>query len=345
MIPNQLTSNHVTTNHMKWWGWGLEGESFDGVERPGLWRYVAQNLGIAGDGELRPPVALDSLALPTPNENAAFVAAIGERLGADALITTPAQRVIHAYGKSFRDLLRLRTGTLTSAPDAVVYPENEAAVIALVEAANRYGVVLIPFGGGSNIAGCLERLAGEARMVVSVDMARMRKVLEVDHASDMARIEAGAFGPDLEAQLGAQGMTLGHFPDSFRHSTLGGWIATRSAGMQSDRYGKIEDMVIAVRMVTPTGTIVSRDVPKASNGIDIRQLCIGSEGTFGIITEATMRVYPKPACRRIHGYIFPDFESGIAALRECVVQECLHRESQRLRRGVELPHADLLRRQ
>jgi alkyldihydroxyacetonephosphate synthase len=313
-------SNHI--NHMKWWGWGLEGESFDGVGRPGLWEYVAQNLGVSGQPTLNVPVALESIALPTPLQNDAFISDIQSKLGSDALITSHKERIIHAYGKSFRDLFRLRTGKLETAPDAVIYPDSEAAVVAIVGAAHRHGVVLVPFGGGSNIAGCLERLVSETRMVVSVDMARMRKVIAVDRASDMARIEAGAFGPDLEAQLSAAGVTMGHFPDSFRHSTLGGWIATRSAGMQSDRYGKIEDMVIGLRMVTPTGVVVTRTVPKASNGIDIRHLCIGSEGTLGIITEATMRVYPKPASRRIHGYIFPNFESGIAAMRECFVQEC-----------------------
>jgi alkyldihydroxyacetonephosphate synthase len=182
--------------------------------------------------------------------------------------------------------------------------------------------VIIPFGGGSNIAGCLER-SESRRMVVSLDMRRMRRVLEVDTESFTARIEAGAFGPDLEEQLNAHGLTLGHFPDSFLHSTLGGWIATRSAGMQSDKYGKIEDMVIALRMVTPVGVLATRTVPKSSNGIDVNHLCIGSEGTLGVITEATMRVHPRPESRRTHGYLFPEFEAGIEAMHECVRKECV----------------------
>jgi len=118
-------------------------------------------------------------------------------------------------------------------------------------------------------------------------------------------------------------MTLGHFPDSFLHSTLGGWIATRSAGMQSDKYGKIEDMVIAVRMVTPEGVLQTRIVPKSSNGIDVNHLCIGSEGTLGVITEATMRVHAVPESRQVRGYLFPEFEGGIEAMSECVRQECM----------------------
>ena len=189
-------------------------------------------------------------------------------------------------------------------------------------AAAHHDVVVIPFGGGSNIAGCLER-SETRRMVVSLDMRRMRRVLAVDTESFTARIEAGVFGPDLEEQLQGYGLTLGHFPDSFLHSTLGGWIATRSAGMQSDKYGKIEDMVVALRMVTPIGVLATRVVPKSSNGIDVNHLCIGSEGTLGVITEATMRVHPRSELRRTHGYLFLDFESGIQAMHECVRKECV----------------------
>ena len=160
-------------------------------------------------------------------------------------------------------------------------------------------------------------------MLVSLDMRRLRRVLAVDRPSCTARVETGIFGPDLEQQLEASGVTLGHFPDSFLHSTLGGWIATRSAGMQSDRYGKIEDMVIAVRMVTSEGVLATRTVPKSSNGIDVNHLCIGSEGTLGVITEATMRVHPQPESRLVRGYLFPEFEGGIQAMHECVRQECM----------------------
>ena len=179
---------------------------------------------------------------------------------------------------------------------------------------------MIPFGGGSNIAGCVER-SDTHRMAVSLDMRRMRRVLAVDAESFTARAEAGVFGPDLEEQLSAHGMTLGHFPDSFLHSTLGGWVATRSAGMQSDKYGKIEDMVVALRMVTPEGVLATRTVPKSSNGIDVNHLCIGSEGTLGVITEATMRVHPRPEPPSCPRYLFPEFEGGIAAMRECVRAE------------------------
>jgi alkyldihydroxyacetonephosphate synthase len=197
---------------------------------------------------------------------------------------------VHAVGKSFRDLWRVRHGEVPYAPDCVAYPVSEAEVCTLVRAAQRHGVHLVPFGGGSNIAGCLEPPRPVTRLVVSVDMRRMDRLLELDTESETARFEAGILGPRLEAALDRAGYTLGHFPDSFLFSTLGGWIATRSAGMQSDRYGKIEDMVVALRMVTPAGPIETRTVPKASNGIDVRAFCVGSEGTLGIITEAVLSV-------------------------------------------------------
>ena len=204
------------------------------------------------------------------------------------------------------------------APDLIAYPASEADVVAIVKAAHEHNAVLIPFGGGTNIAGCIEPKDRDERFIVSLDMCRMHRVLAVDKKSLLARIEAGVYGPHMEEQLESAGVTLGHFPDSFVHSTLGGWVATRSAGMQSDKYGKIEDMVIALRMVTPSGTIVTRTVPNTSNGIDVRSLCVGSEGILGVITEVTMQVHHLPEYKMFEGWLFPDFESGIHAIHECI---------------------------
>lgn len=308
---------------MKWWGWGAEGVAFDPEHRPGVWPFVAAQLKLDPDPVLDPPLPLSAVRLPAQTRNQAFLAGAVEALGREHVREDDLERVSHAYGKSYRDLLRVRRGDASGAPDVVLYPASETEVAALVQLAARHAVVLIPFGGGSNIAGCLERLAGEARMVASLDMSRLSRVLEVDAQSCTARIEAGAFGPDLEAALNAEGMTLGHFPDSFLHSTLGGWIATRSAGMQSDKYGKIEDMVVALRMVTPAGTVASRAAPASAAGLDVNHFCIGGEGTLGVITEAVMRVHPLPAHKRVEGFMFRDFERGVAALQECVRRECV----------------------
>ncbi len=225
--------------------------------------------------------------------------------------------------KVFAIFWRMRNGMIDYAPDVVCYPESEDQIQSIMRAANECNVVIIPFGGGSNIAGCLESRQRDNRMVLSLDMKNMNRVLDIDCHSMIARIEAGAMGPQLEKELNEAGLTLGHFPDSFEFSSLGGWIATRSAGMQSDKYGKIEDMVIALRMVTPQGTLVTRTVPKSSNGIGINQLCIGSEGTLGIITEATVQIHHLPIQKEFHGYLFPDFEKGIKAMYEASLQNIM----------------------
>ena len=168
--------------------------------------------------------------------------------------------------------------------------------------------VLIPFGGGTSISGSLEAPGDEARPVVSVDLSRLNRVLDVDPVARLARVQAGALGPDLERQLAERGWTLGHFPDSFTHSTLGGWIATRSSGMQSDRYGDIAELTRAVRVVTPAGVLATRPVPATSTGPSVREMVLGSEGRLGVITEATVHVQRLPAERAILGYLFPDWE-------------------------------------
>ena len=307
---------------MKWWGWGYEDITFNDSEKPELWPYLKRELGV---DEIRwnKPINFDEVTLPDQKNNDAFLAALEQKLDSDQIVEDKKTRLIHAAGKSFRDLWLIRHGNIKFAPDCVIFPNNENDVVSIVNAAKENGVVLIPFGGGSNIAGCLEPKDHHNRMVVSLDMCRMHKVIEIDQYSLIARIQPGVYGQHLEDQLAEHGVTLGHFPDSFLHSTLGGWVATRSAGMQSDIYGKIEDMVISLRMVTPSGTIITRTVPKSSNGIDIRHLCIGSEGILGVITEVTIQVHKKPEKEDWYGWLFPDFQSGIDAIHECHRYNCI----------------------
>lgn len=308
--------------HMKWWGWGDAEQAFDPLLHPNLWPFIETVLGLQTERPLQVPVQAEAVVLPEPCWQPEFGREIERRLGPGRLLQDRMERMLHAYGKSFRDIWRARRGLFEFAPDAVLYPQTEAEVAILLEAASRFGVVVIPFGGGTNIVGCVEMRGRDGRMVVSLDMRRMGRVLEIDPQSGTARIEAGASGPGLERQLNAAGVTLGHFPDSFMHSTLGGWLATRGSGMQSDRYGNPEDMVVSLRMVTPTGTIESRTVPHSAAGIGIAGLCLGAEGTLGVITEAVMRVRPVPAAQAIHSYVFPDFEAGVHAIHETTRLGC-----------------------
>ncbi|OGU70301.1 MAG: hypothetical protein A2V93_11385 [Ignavibacteria bacterium RBG_16_34_14] len=312
----------LNVEQMKWWGWGGENIEFNMDDKPELWPYIKDIVGIEGEVKFTPSFKFDDIELTQQTLNDKFINHVKSFIDPERFKFDKKERLIHSYGKSFRDLWRIRNGIVNASPDCVIYPLSENEILNVIKAALDYDVVMIPFGAGSNIAGCLEANNGSGRMIVSLDMKLMDKVISVDKQSNTARIQAGALGPMLEKQLNSHGFTLGHFPDSFEYSTIGGWIATRSAGMQSDKYGKIEDMVLSLRMVTPTGTIVTRTVPKSSNGIDVNHICIGSEGTLGVITEAVMQVHKLPKYRVPYGYLFPDFESGVNAVYECVEKYC-----------------------
>jgi alkyldihydroxyacetonephosphate synthase len=306
----------ANVKHMKWWGWGVEGVAFTYDNKPNFAPFVKKAVGLELDGSASSSVAFSDLTLPSSTIDAALLAELGAIVGADNAITDDELRLVHTYGKSIRDLLRIRASDLPRMPDVVVYPADEAEVVAVVAAAVSANAVIIPFGGGSNISGSLEPHPGEARVVISLDLGRLNKVVSIDEGSGIARIQAGAQGPFIEEQLNARGWTMGHFPDSFTHSTLGGWVATRSSGMQSDKYGDIADIARGLRMVRPAGIVDIRPVPSASTGPSVREMILGSEGRLGVITEVTVQVHRTPEVREINGYLFPNWEAGIAAMHE-----------------------------
>ena len=306
---------------MKWWGWGDEGLEFSHADKPALAPFIEQAIGVDVRVKGAAPVRFDQLHIPEPNLPIELRSELEEAVGQSFVSSDPLDRVVHSRGKSLRDLIRQRHGELARLPDVIVRPADEAEVTATVQAALRADAVLIPFGGGSSISGSLEASGGEPRPIISVDLERLDEVLEIDGSSRLARVQAGVFGPHLEAQLAARGYTFGHFPDSFPHSTLGGWIATRSSGMQSDRYGDISDMVKGLRVATPAGMLVTRPVPAASNGPSVRQMVLGSEGRLGIITEGTVQVRRIPERRTILGYLFPTWAEGLAAMRDLAASD------------------------
>jgi alkyldihydroxyacetonephosphate synthase len=306
---------------MKWWGWGHEDISFSHEDKPGFRPFLKHHLGVDVAQATTAPAAFEDLVIPEARLSGDLRAALEEAVERRQVSTDALDRVVHARGKSYRDLVRQRRGDLGRLPDVVVRPGNEDEVAAVLRAALHADAVVIPFGGGSSISGSLEAPAEEERTVISVDLGRMNRVLSIDHTSRLARVQAGAFGPHLEEQLKAQGWTLGHFPDSFTHSTLGGWIATRSSGMQSDRYGDIADLTRGLRVVTPTGVLAVKPVPVQSTGPSVREMVLGSEGRLGIITEATVHVQRVPAERTILGYLFPNWGAGLAAMRDIAASE------------------------
>ena len=307
----------TNVQHMKWWGWGVEGVGFHWEDKPGFAPFVQQAVGL--DLHTAPVVGMpefDKLTVAKSLATPAFTASLASVVGEDNVTTDKMERVVHAYGKSIRDLIRVRANQIERTPDVVVYPGNEDEVQKVVDLAVAADAVIIPFGGGSNIASSLEPRADESRVVLSLDMGRMRELIDIDEESGLARIQAGALGPDLEEQLGARGWTIGHFPDSFTHSSLGGWIATRSSGMQSDKYGDIADIVRGLHVVRPGGILVIRPIPSTSTGPSVREMILGSEGRLGIITEATVQVHRIPAKRDVYAYFFPNWEAGTAAMQE-----------------------------
>lgn len=302
--------------HMKWWGWGVEGVSFHHENKPAFRPFVINAIDLDVNTTPAAPMSLDDLAVPAPLIGDQLLAELTEAVGAENAVQDDLDRIVHTYGKSARDLLRIRTGDIPRVPDVVVYPGNEAEVQLIVDRAVAADAVIIPYGGGSNISGSLHAPEDETRPVISVDLGRLNEVIDIDEDSGLARIQAGTQGPDLEEQLGARGWTLGHFPDSFTHSTLGGWVATRSSGMQSDKYGDISDIARGMRVVMPGKVLEIRPLPHTSTGPSVREMVLGSEGRLGVITEVTVQVHRIPEVRLILGYLFPSWEASLAAMHD-----------------------------
>jgi alkyldihydroxyacetonephosphate synthase len=302
--------------HMKWWGWGVDGVGFHHEDKPGFAPFVKFAVGLdLHTAERAGEPSFADLSVPASVAPDSLVAELTSIVGGEHATTDDLVRVIHTYGKSLRDLVRIRSNAIERSPDVVVYPADEAQVLAVVDAAVAANAVIIPFGGGSNIGGSLEPIPSETRPIISLDLGRMREVLDIDTDSGLARIQAGSQGPDLEAQLNAKGWTIGHFPDSFTHSTVGGWVATRSSGLQSDKSGDIADSARGLRVVRPGGVLVLRPLPSTSSGPSVREMILGSEGRLGVITEVTVQVHRVPAKRDVYAYFFPNWKAGIAAMQ------------------------------
>lgn len=290
------------------WGWGWEDKFPDATTRKGMGEMVGSMLGFGGL-ELRDPprmedVALRPARLSVPDALAAFTS--------DAA----PERITHTHGKGYRDIARGFRGEYTHPPDLVAQPRDEAEVVRVLDWASDANVAVVPFGGGTSVVGGVEPDVGDAYDgVISLDLRALDRVLEVDRVSQAARIQAGATGPELEAQLGEAGLTLRHFPQSFEFSTLGGWIATRAGGHFATVYTHIDDLVEATRTVTPRGIMETRRLPGSGAGPSPDRMVLGSEGTLGVITEAWMRVRPRPTHRATATVRFDQYPSAVAAVR------------------------------
>ncbi len=240
------------------------------------------------------------------------------RLPSHPLISAEAaDRLRHARGQSLPDWVALRSGRVAAFPDGVAYPLTESDVAGLLSFAAAVGARLIPYGGGTSVVGHINPEPGDAP-ALTVSLRRMNALLRFDSVSHLATFGAGVAGPELEAQLRARGFTLGHFPQSFEYSTLGGWVATRSSGQQSLGYGRIESLFAGGTLLSPAGVLRLPSFPASAAGPDLRQLVLGSEGRLGILTEATVRVTPLPEHEEFHAVFFPDFAGATTATRQIV---------------------------
>ncbi len=237
--------------------------------------------------------------------------------GFDLVRTDPLERLRHARGQSLPDWVALHGGRITAFPDGVAFPTNREEVARLLAYAAEVEGRVIPYGGGTSVVGHINPPAGE-RPVLTINMRRMNQLTRLDSISQLATFGAGVAGPEVEAQLRARGFTLGHYPQSFEFSTLGGWVATRSSGQQSLGYGRIENLFAGGVLVAPAGELRLPPFPASAAGPDLRHLILGSEGRLGILTEATVRVSPLPEHEEFHAIFFPDFGGGMAAVRRMV---------------------------
>ncbi len=292
---------------LRFWGWGYADEHLS-VEEDHLVEAMAKILAPDNAIEVPPPrlsdFKLPAVRLPVPKQFQAIVS------------TTTYDRLVHSYGKSFGDIVRMFLNQVNNPPDWVAFPLNEQDISDLLAYAGEHSMAVIPYGGGTSVCGGVEAdVGGDYRGTISLDMQHFNQVLEIDSISRAARVQGGILGPDLEQQLKTQGYTLRHFPQSFRFSTLGGWIATRAGGHFASVYTHIDDFVESTRLLTPSGVIASRRLPGSGAGPSADRMVLGSEGILGIVTEAWVRLQSLPKWKASVTVRFANFVAGAEAVR------------------------------
>ncbi|MDT5082554.1 MAG: alkyldihydroxyacetonephosphate synthase [Mycobacterium sp.] len=299
---------------MKWNAWGDPAAAkplSDGIRA-----LLTQALGVeptAGAELQSTEVRLRPSALSDANR-----AAFSDLVGPTHCVSDDEGRLLRAGGKSTPDLLRRKDTGVQDAPDAVLLPGSEDEVAGVLRYCAQQSIAVVPFGGGTSVVGGLDPIRGDFKAVVSLDLRRLNELHGLDEVSGEAELGAGLTGPEAEKLLAARGFSLGHFPQSFEFASIGGYAATRSSGQNSAGYGRFDDMVRGVRTVTPAGLLELGRAPASAAGPDLRQLILGSEGVFGVITRVRVRVHPVPEVTRYEAWSFPDFVSGAAALRAVV---------------------------
>lgn len=282
----------------------------------GALAYLRSTLKLESIEKTHLPVDFSSIALSPSTLTASVLTDLQEICGTEHVSTADSDRIIHSGGKSTPDLLRIRAGKVHSTPDAVLFPGDSEEIKAILDVCVAHGIAVVPFGGGTSVVGGVQPLRGEHAGVITLDLRRMNALVELDELSRTATIQAGIRGPELETILQARGFTLGHLPQSHQEATLGGYIATRSAGQASTGYGRSDELVKCVDLQTPAGPMrVGSMAPGSAAGPKLLDVVVGSEGTLGVITSATMKISPLPEHKAYGAWSFPSFAAGAKALR------------------------------
>lgn len=307
------------TNRMRkdWWKWG-DPTVYEHVNNyPKLKDIFRDRFGMELREDFHPPVDFDIPSLSPADEELLRRAFDG--LPDTRLDFSRDTRLAKSLGKSYHDVIRIFCHHELRVPHVVVFPENHEEVLSVVLAAQEHGIELVAVGGGSNVVGGLTIEPGRgARKIAYLDMGRMDRLLSIDEENHLAVFQAGVMGPHLEEQLKPYGLTMGHFPQSFEYSSLGGWVVTRSAGQESTYYGKIEDMVVSLKVATPVGSLTTPAFDRDAEGVNLTPLFIGSEGVFGVVTEVTVRLHRKPASNRWVLALFPTFQDGVNCMKNVI---------------------------
>lgn len=308
-----------------WWRWGNPEEAQNLKDYPKLIVFLEDLWKVKLNKDFQIPTSFN---VPNSQFSKDDFFSTFSNLKENQFSNSEEDRLKYAIARSYHDIIKVFKDVIENYPDFILFPESEEDVQYILKVCNTKDIKLITYSGGSNVTGATQRDEHYSKVAV-LNMTRMKSLLNIDEKSHTATFQTGIFGPELEQILNKKGYTLGHFPQSFEFSTLGGWIATRSAGQESGLYGKIEDLVLGLKVICPSGTIEHQDFPKHASGIDFHSLFIGSEGTLGVITAAKMKIAKLPKSYEWVVSIFKDFQSGSNAIQE-MVQSGIHASITRL---------------
>lgn len=308
---------NYSRKNLRWDGWGALNQDFFKKEHLNSIIELLKKEWSLSFLPAIPPIDINEIKIKNSRLSSDLENSFSKIVGNENLKIDPYERIFHSVGRSYYDVIRLKFNLLSEFVDGVVYPSTDSEIEEILKLAKLKNIAVIPFGGGTSVVGGVEAYKQKnQKAILTMDLSKMNSLIELDENSSTATFQAGIYGPDLEQILNKKGYTLGHFPQSFEYSTLGGWIAARGSGQQSGKYGKIERLLISLKAITTEGFIQTLKLPPNAMGVDLNQIFLGSEGVLGIITEATIKIRQLPESRKYFAIVFPGFENGVNFIKE-----------------------------